>query len=79
MPDLQLGHRVFHSSDGRPGFVIGKPEMAGWNRALVPVVVEGTTRTELWPLSRLVVRPDIDQCKKLGGEYKPPAGYPLNS
>ena len=53
--------------------------MAGWNRALVPVVVEGTTRTELWPLSRVVVRPDIDQCKKLGGEYKPPAGYPLNS
>lgn len=77
MPDLKLGHRVSHAIDGRCGFVIGNVEATGWNRALVPVAIEGSTRHEYWPLCHVDLRPMREQVAALGGKYQPPKGFPL--
>ncbi len=75
--DIPLASRVLHASDGRHGFVVGRVQGTGWNRALVPVSIEGSTRTEYWPLTRVILRPQKDQLTKLGGNYNPPKGFPL--
>lgn len=72
-----VGLRVLNRLDGRPGFVIGKPESMGTKFSLVPVVVEGSTRTELWPEHWIDVRPTAEQFPALGGRYQAAAGYPL--
>lgn len=72
-----LALRVINAIDGRPGFVVGRPEYEGCRIKLVPVAVEGSTRYELWPLHRLKVRPLKEQHRALGGTYDPPKGYPL--
>ena len=59
------------------GFVIGKPEALGTRFSLVPVVIEGSTRNELWPEHWIDVRPTKEQFPALGGRFKAAAGYPL--
>jgi hypothetical protein len=76
---LQIGMRVTNLKDGRPGFVIGKPEALGTSFSLVPVVIEGSTRNELWPEDWIVVRPTTEQFPALGGRYKAAPGYPLRT
>lgn len=77
MPELQLGHRVFHTSSERYGFVVGNVQITGWNKALVPIAVEGSTRFEYWPLRRTKLRPLAEQLIGMGGSYKSPKGFPL--
>jgi hypothetical protein len=77
MTTLRLGERVQHAIDGRNALIIGKTEATGWNRALVLVAVEGSTRNEYWPLRHVVPRPKRDQVPALGGRFQPPKGFPL--
>lgn len=72
-----LGLRVRHDGDGRTGFVIGRAEQLGSRMALVPIVVEGTTRQELWPETQLQPLERPLQHPAHGGRYRAPAGYPL--
>lgn len=72
-----LGLRVRHHRSGQPAFVVGKPQHTGIRHALVPVVLEGSTRSELWPESWIAVRPLADQFPAHGGRFCAPAGYPL--
>lgn len=73
-----LGLRVRHRVDHRTGFVVGSAERIGTRSALVPVIVEASTRSELWPESQLQVLPTAQQHRALGGRYTAPAGYPLH-
>lgn len=77
MPTLRLGERVTHAIDGRSGLVVGRTEATGWNRALVLVAIEGSTRNEYWPLRHTVPRPKREQVAALGGRFQPPKGFPL--
>lgn len=77
MATLRLGERVTHAIDGRSGLVIGKTEATGWNRALVLIAIEGSTRNEYWPLRHTVARPKPEQVPALGGRFQPPKGFPL--
>lgn len=77
MKSFLVGLRVVNRLDGRSGFVIGKPEAIGTKFSLVPVVVEGSTRNELWPEHWVEVRPSKEQFPALGGHYKATPGYPL--
>lgn len=72
-----VGLRVVNRLDSRPGFVIGKPEAIGTLFSLVPVVIEGSTRNELWPEHWIDVRPGKEQFPALGGRYKAAPGYPF--
>ena len=74
-----LGLRVRLITDGRIGFVVGKAERLGNRMALVPVIVEASTRSELWPEPRIEALPIKEQHLSLGGQYKAPAGYPLHA
>lgn len=78
MQRVQVGHRVTHANDGRSGLVVGRVEGTGWNKALVPIAIEGSTRNEFWPLSQVVLRPKHEQVIGMGGKFQPPKGYPLN-
>lgn len=78
MSSMLVGLRVIHALTSKCGLVIGKPETIGFRRALVPVAIEGSTRTEYWALQHVLVRPTIEQVPSMGGEYHPPKGYPLN-
>jgi hypothetical protein len=77
MKSFLVGLRVINRLDGRGGFIIGKPEAMGTRFSLVPVVIEGSTRNELWPEHWIDVRPTKEQFPALGGRYKAAAGYPL--
>jgi hypothetical protein len=77
MRSLLLGLRVINRLDGRSGFVIGKPEVIGTRFSLVPVVIEGSTRNELWPEHWIDVRPTKEQFPALGGRFKAAPGFPL--
>jgi hypothetical protein len=72
-----LGLRVRHCRTGQPAFVVGRAQCTGIRHALVPVTLEGSTRTELWPESWIVVRPTAEQFAANGGQFTAPAGYPL--
>lgn len=78
MSSLLVGLRVLHAQTRQPGLVIGKPESIGYRRSLVPVAIEGTTRTEYWILKHVIVRPVLEQFPAMGGEFRPRRGYPLN-
>lgn len=75
---LQIGHRILHKTSGLAGFVTSAPSQQGWNRGLVTVTLEGSTRTENWPVSQVTLRPEVEQLRVLGGEFDPPRGFPLN-
>lgn len=61
----------------RIGMVAGRLEPGIGVTALLPVIVEGSTRNELWPLHRLEPLPRKRQLVGLGGKVIPPKGYPL--
>ena len=77
MKSLLVGLRVVNRLDGRPGFVIGKAEAMGTRYSLVPVVIEGSTRNELWPEHWIDVRPTKEQFPALGGRFHTTPSYPL--
>lgn len=72
-----IGSRVLHTLSGKAALVVGSSQPTANAICLVPVILEGSTRHELWPLHRLAQRPPVDQCAALGGRFQPPAGYPL--
>ena len=78
MLPLQIGHRILHKASGLAGFVTSATSHRGWNRGLVAVTLEGSTRTEDWPISQVTLRPEAEQLRVLGGEFDPPKGFPLN-
>tara|TARA_Y100000289_G_scaffold13069_1_gene12206 strand:+ start:719 stop:958 length:240 start_codon:yes stop_codon:yes gene_type:complete len=75
---LEIGHRVIHQATGQAGFVTGS-STTGWNRGLIKVTLEGSTRSEDWPLSQVRLRPSCEQLVKFGGDFVPPKGFPLNT
>jgi len=77
MKSFLVGLRVLNRLDGRAGLVIGKSEALGTRFSLVPVVIEGSTRNELWPEHWVDVRPTKDQFPALGGRFQAAGGYPL--
>lgn len=79
MKSFLVGLRVVNRLDGRPGFIIGKPEVMGTRFSLVPVLIEGSTRNELWPEHWIAVRPSKEQFPALGGSFQPTPGYPLRA
>lgn len=77
MKSFLVGLRVVNRLDGRAGFIIGKSEAIGTRFSLVPVVIEGSTRNELWPEHWIDVRPTREQFPALGGRFRGAPGYPL--
>lgn len=77
--DFPLGTRVRHTVNRSSALVIGRPEHTGLTFALVPVALEGSTRSELWPEHLIEVRPRREQPVALGGQFKAPEGYPLRT
>lgn len=71
------GTRVRSHLDGRLAVISGTPERARAALVLVPVMVEGSTRHELWATHRTEVLPQAEQFQALGGQVVAPAGYPL--
>lgn len=65
--------RVRHAWDGRAAIVVGKPENDG-RRLLVPVNLELSTRTELWPDSVIKIRHKREQFPAHGGTYQQKRG-----
>lgn len=78
MSSILIGLRVVHALTSQSGLVIGRPEAVGYQRSLVPIAIEGSTRTELWPIKHIKVRPTADQLPAMGGKYQPRKGYPLH-
>jgi hypothetical protein len=74
---LKIGHRVLHRGTGQAGFVTS-PQAKGWNRGLITVILEGSTRSEDWPTSQVQLRPSSEQLTIHGGDFVPPKGFPLN-
>lgn len=73
---LVPGIRLIHTKTGVGGLVVGSPESAGHVK-LVPVIVEGSTRWELWPTHLTQPRPRSSQCSHFGGRFVPPKGFPM--
>jgi hypothetical protein len=71
------GTRVRSTLDGRLALICGSPERARADLVLVPVMVEGSTRSELWATHRTELLPSVEQFAALGGRKRAPAGYPL--
>lgn len=78
MLQLKIGHRIKHKTSGLAGFVTSAASATGWNKGLVTVTLEGSTRSEDWPLSQALLRPQKEQLRIHGGEFDPPKGFPLN-
>lgn len=78
MSSMLVGLRVMHALTSQCGLVIGKPEVIGRNRSLIPVAIEGSTRTEYWSIKHTIVRPTVDQFPAMGGTFVPRKGYPLH-
>ena len=76
IPPPEPGTRVQHRATGALAMVSGKPEP--FKRSyLLPVAIEGTTRTELWPAALVMPLAKRDQLVAMGGLITPPKGYPL--
>lgn len=78
-PPLLVGQRVRHRKDQRSALVVGKPQMIGTRMALVPVIIESSTRSELWPETLVVHLPKRSQFPAHGGRFSAPSGYPLRT
>jgi hypothetical protein len=74
---VAVGLRVQNRLDDRRGFVIDKPQSHDQRLRLVPVIVECSTRWELWPEHWLRILPLRQQFPFHGGDFRPPKGYPL--
>jgi hypothetical protein len=77
MHSVLPGTRVVSQLTGRSAMVCGHPEHARASLTLVPVMLEGSTRHELWALHRTTILPRAQQFKALGGKVTAPSGYPL--
>ena len=71
------GTRVRSTLDGRLALIYASPERARAGLVLVPVMVEGSTRRELWATHCTEILPSAEQFAGLGGRKRAPAGYPL--
>lgn len=77
LDSLTPGHRVRHEITKVRALVINRPEYLRGNQQLVLVALEGSTRSEHWPVHRVELRPRVDQFVALGGLFVAPPGYPL--
>jgi|TARA_X000001382_G_scaffold79283_1_gene55648 hypothetical protein len=75
---LMVGHRILHKVTGQAGFVTAASSATGWNKGLVTVTLEGSTRSEDWPLTQVRLRQSSEQLAIHGGEFNPPKGFPLH-
>ena len=73
-----IGQRVRHVIEDRIGFVVGSAESIGTRHTLVPVTIELSTRTELWPTALMELLPKNKQFPAHGGRFKAPSTYPLH-
>lgn len=71
------GLRVRCPSSGRLALVIGLSEFGTGRRRHVPVIVEGSTRRELWSSHAIEILAPMQQPIALGGLQQLPPGYPL--
>jgi hypothetical protein len=74
---IPLATRVRDLNTQRLGMVSGRMEPGVGTSSLVPVILEGSTRCELWPLHRLEPLPRHQQLTALGGTVHATRGYPL--
>lgn len=77
LPTFPLGSRVRHRTSGRIALVVGKSECFDGRIRLTPVLLEASTRNELWPNKLVDCLPLDEQPVNLGGGFTPPDGYPF--
>ena len=77
METLKVGTRVVNTKTGVKAMICGRP-VHGFNRNMMHVALEQSTRTEHWPAHLIRRRPTREQFEHLGGHYKPPANYPIS-
>ena len=78
MSTFQVGHRVRNIAVNQDGFVVGQAQSVGLHLQKLPVIIEGSTRQELWDTKNVELKPKKEQLVKMGGKFKPPKGFPLN-
>jgi len=78
MSIFQVGHRVRNITVNQDGFVVGQAQAVGLHLEKLPVIIEGSTRQELWDTKNIELKPKKEQLVKMGGKFKPPKGFPLN-
>ena len=78
MSTCQVGHRVRNITVNQDGFVVGQTQTVGLHLEKLPVIIEGSTRQELWDTKNVELKPKKEQLVKMGGKFKPPKGFPLN-
>lgn len=78
MSTFQVGHRVRNITVNQDGFVVGQAQAVGLHLQKLPVIIEGSTRQELWDTKNIELKPKKEQLVKMGGKFKPPKGFPLN-
>ena len=78
MSIFQVGHRVRNITVNQDGFVVGQAQAVGLHLQKLPVIIEGSTRQELWDTKNVELKPKKEQLVKMGGKFKPPKGFPLN-
>lgn len=76
---LSIGMRVVNRLDGRIGLIVGKPQAFGTRFSLLPVTIEASTRSELWPEHWIELLPKRQQFPAHGGIFSPSQGYPLRT
>ena len=78
MSTFQVGQRVRNITVNQDGFVVGQAQAVGLHLQKLPVIIEGSTRQELWDTKNVELKPKKEQLVKMGGKFKPPKGFPLN-
>ena len=78
MSTFQVGHRGRNITVNQDGFVVGQTQAVGLHLEKLPVIIEGSTRQELWDTKNVELKPKKEQLIKMGGKFKPPKGFPLN-
>jgi len=78
MSTFQVGHRARNITVDQDGFVVGQVQAVGLHLEKLPVIIEGSTRQELWDTKNVELKPKKEQLVKMGGTFKPPKGFPLN-
>ena len=78
MSTFQVGHRVRNITVNQDGFVVGQTQAVGLHLEKLPVIIEGSTRQELWDTKNVELKPKKEQLVKMGGKFKPPKGFTLN-
>lgn len=83
-PDLfPLHQRVIKTcpdGHGRIAVIAGKPHVVAGVK-IIDVIPEGSSKgvPESWPVSSIEPLPRAEQLEKLGGNFKPPKGYPMTA